>query len=557
MKKLSLLFLCLLCVSLSAQENQKIAYNSPLDFSILMCGNFAELRANHFHGGLDIKTRGAVNKPVYAIGDGFIKRVSVSPTGYGNALYIEYPNGYTSVYGHLNSFLPAIAARVEAYQYEHQVFPLNLYFDETEFPVKKGQLVAHSGSTGYSFGPHLHFELRKNGTDVLIDPLLFFKNKIKDTRAPKVKAIAIYPRETGVVNNSDKTLVIRPNVSKKNEPIKAWGEIGLGLEAYDYMNDVHNKYGIHSLSLTVDGKEIYSHLLDSIHLTQNRTINAWVDQSLRAKGYWIMRCFKLPGNDLPFLKTTAQRGLFTIDEERPYSVVFTLKDAFGNSEVYRCTIQGKKQQVQHKRAANAVYLPWDKKNAIHMDGFAMVLPEKTLYDNAWIVPEIRVDATGDTIYHISDAPVMLGSSKLLALRIPAAWRSQVDKCYIARVNKKGKKSSCGGKEWQGWLTTRVGSLTSFSVARDLNAPRITAIQPNKWSKRNKLVFKLSDRETGISSYSGQIDGKFYLFSYSYKTRLLTAKLSSKRLKRNSKHKYEITVVDGRGNKTVKSGLFRW
>ena len=195
--KVILLLLLLLLASptlLVAQEKSEKQFVSPFDFPLFLSGNFGELRANHFHGGVDFKTQGVVGKPVRCIADGYISRVTVTPGGYGQAVYITHHNGYTSVYGHLQKFKSEVEKLVEAYQYEHEAFVVDLKFPPEQFPLKQGEIFALAGNEGYSFGPHLHMEIRRTDTGDYIDPLQFYMDKVKDTTAPRATHVMLYPQ---------------------------------------------------------------------------------------------------------------------------------------------------------------------------------------------------------------------------------------------------------------------------------------------------------------------------------------------------------------------------
>ena len=187
------LYTCLLAlIHLLPGMAQEPQFGAPFDFPLYLSGNFGELRSNHFHGGLDFKTQQVSGKPLLAIADGYISKVTVTAGGYGNALYITHDNGYTSVHGHLDRFLPEIAALVREKQYREQSFVVTLEFGPEEFRVRQGDIVAYAGNTGYSFGPHLHMEIRETATNEPIDPLPFYKDKIADTTPPRATHIMVY-----------------------------------------------------------------------------------------------------------------------------------------------------------------------------------------------------------------------------------------------------------------------------------------------------------------------------------------------------------------------------
>ncbi|MFR9165304.1 MAG: M23 family metallopeptidase [Dysgonomonas sp.] len=257
-------------------------YDSPLKIPVYLSANFGELRNNHFHSGIDIKTQGVINKPVYSVADGYISRISVSPSGYGLALYITHPEtGQTSVYGHLESFIPSVEKYVKSKQYEQESFRVNLSPEKNEFPVKRGQLIAYSGNTGSSGGPHVHFEIRDTETEHPLDPLVYYTDIIKDNVPPDLRGIAVYPiAEKGVVNNSSTPL--RQNVTKAKNgnylPLKtdisAWGTIGIGVKAYDKMSATSNIYGVKIVRLYVDDNKVFESDINRYSFDETRALNS-------------------------------------------------------------------------------------------------------------------------------------------------------------------------------------------------------------------------------------------------------------------------------------------
>src|SRR5215211_2665687 len=179
----------------AAQQNPypQRYFRNPLNIPIQLVANFGEIRTNHWHMGLDIRTQQKVNLPVYAATDGYVARVSVEPGGFGQAIYINHPNGYTTVYGHLNSFFSALADYVKQKQYEQEHWAVNLILPANLFPVKKGDVIALSGSKGASEGPHVHFEIRDTKTENCLNPLLF-GFPIADAVPPAVTRLAMYDR---------------------------------------------------------------------------------------------------------------------------------------------------------------------------------------------------------------------------------------------------------------------------------------------------------------------------------------------------------------------------
>ena len=328
-------------LAVRAQEEPAApVFRPPFDFPLILSGNFGELRSNHFHGGVDFKTQGEVGKPIHCIADGYVSRVLVTPGGYGQAIFITHPNGYTSVYGHVLKFASAVAKVVEEYQYRHETFAVDLKFEPHQVSFKAGEIIALSGNEGYSFGPHLHMEIRRTDTGELIDPLQFYTDKIKDTTPPRASMIMLYPqRGAGVVEGSQRKKSI--SVASLGQPVSAWGKIAAGIKAYDYMDGTHNNYGVRSVVLYVDTTEVFRSTVDGVLPEENRMINAWTDYEENVKRHnWVMRSQILPGNSLRMLQANDEGGVVTIDEERDYHFRYELADLYGNKSTYRFIVRG-------------------------------------------------------------------------------------------------------------------------------------------------------------------------------------------------------------------------
>lgn len=539
-------------LSAQAQHVQESKFCSPFDFPILLSANFGELRPNHFHNGLDIKTQGVTGKPIHCIADGYVSRVAVLHGGYGQAIYVTHPNGLTSVYGHVISFAKNIQACVRQYQYAHETFVCDLKFQPGQFPVKKGDIIALSGNEGASAGPHLHLELRHTETGEYIDPMPYFKHLLKDSKAPIGSLIGIYPIQgKGVVNGaSHKKLLAIGNLK---QPVHAWGEIYTGISAKDYMDGTSNFYGVHSVTLYVDSVQVFNSTTDKVLPDENRMINGFTDyEELTRTRRLIMRSYKLPGNRLRLLHTNENRGAVTIDEERDYHFRYVLEDNFGNRRTYQFIVKGKRQDIpEYKPEANEM-LYWNRTNVIQKPGMELVVPRYHVYENVPLRTDMRGDSSRIAFDYILDAgrtPIHSYCDLSIGLRhMPVA---DTTKYYI--VQKAGKwRSSMGGKYANGWIKTRVRSLGTFSVDVDTIAPQITPIGQGGWRTSRNIRFRIKDMESGIGSYKVYIDGKFVLFGL--KKGILVIQ-DPEKVKKGVSHKLEVTVTDQCGNMTRKEYKF--
>lgn len=522
-------------------------FRSPFDFPLSLSGNFGELRSNHFHGGVDFKTQGVVGKPIHCIADGYVSRVLVTPGGYGQALYVTHPNGYTSVYGHVLKFAPAVAEVVEEYQYEHETFAVDLSFGPGRFPFKAGEIIALSGNEGYSFGPHLHMEIRRTDTGELIDPLQFYTDKIKDTTPPRASMVVLYPQlGAGVVEGSQGKVSIP--VTSLGRPVSAWGEIAAGIKAYDYMDGTHNNYGVRSVVLYVDTVEVFRSTVDGVLPEENRMINAWTDYGEHVtKGNWVMRSHILPGNRLRMLQASGKRGIVTIDEERDYHFRYELSDLYGNTSTYRFVVRGRRQPIEACHPQARHYLAWNKGNVIQEPGMELVVPRGMLYEDVALESRVIKDTAAVSYeYQLHDRPVPLQAGCTLMIGVRRLPVADTSKYYVAR-KWAGKTGSAGGTYENGWMKASIRELGTYTVAIDTVPPRVVPLNKAQW-KTGRIQFKIGDAETGVKEYKVKIDGKFALFGFSSKNARLWMK-HPERLKKGVPHTLELVVTDYCGNET--------
>ena len=530
-------------MALPAQEKSANPFISPFDFPLLLSGNFGELRANHFHGGVDFKTQGVVGKPIRCIADGYISRVTVTPGGYGQAVYITHDNGYTSVHGHLHRFMDGVQQVVEAYQYEHETFAVDLQFEADRFPLKQGEVFALAGNEGYSFGPHLHMEIRKTDTEEYIDPLQFYTDQLKDTTAPRATHVMLYPQVgKGVVNGSSRKKII--SLSGQS-PITAWGQIAAGIKAYDYMDGTSNNYGVRSVTLLVDSVEVFRSTVDGFLPDENRMINAWTDyEEYATRNSWFMRSQILPGNTWRMLQADDEKGVVTINEERPYRFCYVLEDLYGNRRIYRFVVHGKKQEIEplHK---GKHYLKWNQGNIVQQPGMSLVIPKGMLYEDVDLNCRVIADSLNISYdYQLNDKPVPLHGGCSLVIGVRNYPIADMSKYYVARKYK-GRKSSAGGYFEDGFMFANIRELGTYSVAIDTVAPRIVPMNKPQW-KTGNIRFKIRDAETGIKDYKVYIDGKFVLFKFASKNATLSC-MHPDRIKRGMKHRMEVVITDYCGN----------
>jgi len=398
------------------------------------------LRNNHFHSGIDFKTQGVEGKPIHAVQDGYVSRISVSPWGYGNGLYLTHPDGTTTVYGHLQRFAPSIARYIKTQQYEQESFNVNLFLDPDQLPVKKGEIVAYSGNTGSSGGPHLHFEVRDTESEEVLDPIEYFKEKITDTRAPKIQGILVCPQPgKGVVNGSSRKLELKPVTAKNGKQtitgkIEAWGEIGLAVKAYDYMDNTTNIYGVKDITLRQDSQIIYHSNLDRFAFDETRYLNSYVDyEEWKERRSFYMRSFVEPGNRLRF-NESINRGIIHIEEEKTYHLTYTLADAFGNTTRLSVWIEGKEQEIPEIETEGTELFHWMADNRFGAKGIRMTIPKGNLYDDLYFRYSVKEDGVDG---YTADKTAAKNGETIINTHTPEVIDITVTKNWVDDNNRDG------------------------------------------------------------------------------------------------------------------------
>jgi murein DD-endopeptidase MepM/ murein hydrolase activator NlpD len=539
--------------------------SNPLDFPIQLSGEFCDLRANHFHAGIDFRTRGAEGHALHAVSNGYIARISVGPRGYGHAIFIAHPEeGIMTVYGHLQRFVHPIAVLVKDKQYKEERFAVDIRPEPGAMPVKRGDIIGYSGNTGNSGGPHLHFEVRDLKNNDYLDPLTFYKSRVTDTRKPLLKELMICPVEgKGVVNGAARKLKL---TSKSNShgnpyfdtPIEAWGDVGLAIRAVDPMDGSSFTYGLKEIRQTVDGRETFHCYTDRFSIDESRAVNSYIDYaewSLNRLFY--VRTFVEPGCNLRMV-TSLRSGIFRIDEERNYQVIITLSDLFGNVCKAFIRIRGKRQEIQPVNTAGTHRMRWHDSNTFDTKGLRLHIPHNCLYDNL----RMRYRAASSagyrsTVHVLHPTPVPLHRPAQLSIYIDSArGESLADarRMGIVRISRNGRRIWIGGVVRDGWITADINELGSYAVAYDRTAPQITPLDQDKWQARKQISIRITDDLSGIFSFRGEIDGRYALFEWDPKQSLLTYTFDPERLS-GGRHRLKLRLMDACGNRAVAEYTF--
>jgi murein DD-endopeptidase MepM/ murein hydrolase activator NlpD len=556
--------------SQSIPENEH--FIPPVNIPIYLSGNFAELRSDHFHSGIDIKTQGVIGKPVFTIDDGYVSRIKVQTNGYGKSVYINHPGGYTSVYGHLDEYNTEIASYVKKYQYKNQIHTLDIYPGRNELPVKKGEMIARAGNTGSSSGPHLHFEIRNTGNQHPLNVQKFGFN-IPDNVDPRIFNFYIYSfsgkddrrivqsrRKAGLKLN-DKSYSL-----KAGDTLLVNSPVSFGMEVYDFLNGTHNKCGVYFIKTFVDGDLVYHFQTDEFSFAESRYINAHTDYSLKKSGKEnVHRLFRLPNNRLSMYPELINDGIISVTEDQVKRVKILFADIDGNQRSVDFFI--KRNPVQNQSSLHSStegeLFQWDRINTISDEMISLEIPARSLYEDVWLKYEVipSENKTHPRIYKIHNEEVPLHLPAKLTFKNPGIETHLLKYACIVRYDEKGIPIYEGGNlKDDNRIETLTRSFGTFGVELDSVPPVIVPLNFNRNANlhgKKDLRLTIRDNLSGIKSYKAYIDSKWVLFEYDPKNDLIFHQFDPEVIEKGKKHELEIYVEDERGNIALFHSAFTW
>ncbi|WP_299163700.1 M23 family metallopeptidase [uncultured Eudoraea sp.] len=557
---LSLLLLSFL-TGLSQDKYPLNTFRPPLDIPLVLAGTFGELRSNHFHSGIDIKTQQRQGLPVYAIGNGTVTRIKIGLWGYGKVIYIAHPNGYTSVYGHLQKFSPEIESFIKKLQYEKKSYEVEVFPDYGDLKVLKDQVIAYSGNTGGSAGPHLHFEIRSSISEKPTNPLLYGL-EVRDATNPTLVSLFAYPlSEDAQVNRSSKKIQIKFNKQKDGsylaDNVYASGTIGFGINTYDRQDLAANKNGIYSVQQLVNGKIYTDFNFESFSFNETRYINTLIDYDHFGKyNERIQRCFIAPGNRLEIYKQIYNEGKINVDEGLFYKVEILIKDLQDNLVKLVIPVEGKRQPplVIEEELKTDYFIIAKQPNNYDLGAAKVYFPANTFYDNFYMDLQKGTDTV---VIHNNRIP----AHKNFTITFDVTKYSPQERknLFIARLDKKKKANYMTTFKRGTTFTTRTRSLGTYTLAQDTIPPKIRSknFKEKQWLNNYRyLSLIVSDDLSGIDTYSATLNGEWILMEYEPKTKTLTYNFDDKILNQ-TQCELKVIVTDNVGNSnTFTSSFYR-
>lgn len=538
-----------------SQEYPKDYFRSPLDIPLYASGSFGELRGNHFHSGLDFKTLQREGLKVFASADGYVSRIKISEGGYGKAIYVTHTNGFTSVYGHLKMFNGAIADFVRKRQYAEKSYEIEIFPGVNELPVKNGEIIAFSGNTGSSGGPHLHFEIRDSKTEQTINPLFFgFDIQMPDTKSPVINDLVAYAiGDSSVVNSSQRTIPI--NMSLQNDgsylanKVLAKGNIGFGINVYDLSDKNFNWNGIYKAETFLNGSRLFKYEFDKFAFDETRYINNFIDYyRYKTIKQSIQKLFFKRNYPFSLVRGNLKNGQISVQPSQTLNYRIEVSDFHGNKSVINVPIQysDTSASIPREEKKTPYFVKYKNDNNYTKDNVSVFIPENAFYDDFYMNFEVK-----ENVLYLHDETVPVHKNLTVTFDVSGISNLNHEKTFISRMD--GNKLEYFTTYKKGNLfSIRTKDLGKFLLMTDTIAPKI--YRPNfsegsSLDMSDTLSVHISDELSGIKEYNAYLNGKWILMDYDYKIKLLTHHFNDA-VYEEGKNELKVVVSDKMGNSTI-------
>ncbi|RDI09789.1 M23 family metallopeptidase [Flavobacterium sp. AG291] len=537
-------------------------FRSPMDIPIHPSGTFGELRTNHFHSGLDFRTEQREGLSVFAAADGYVSRIKVSSFGYGTVLYIDHPNGYTTVYAHLSAYADKIESYVRAKQYEKKSFEIELFPKRDEIKVTKGELVGLSGNTGGSGGPHLHFEVRDTKTEWVINPLLFgLDKKMEDKKAPSFHGLLAYPLSSdAVVDESAKPVTVNVKMQADGtylaDKILAKGKIGIEISATDKSTGSVGNNGIYKMETFYNGTPGFGYTFNTFAFNEGRYINNFIDYpKYYYTGQRFQKLFYRTPYPFSMIKGNTTNGQIEVKPGETQNYRIVVSDYHGNKTTINGSIEysDKPAEVTEVKNITPYLVKATNDNNYSKNNISVFVPANSFYEDFYMDLDVK-----DSILYINNESVPVHTPITVSFDVKGMSKEVLQKTFIATFNEKKLSYNASVVE-DGRMSAKVKTLGNYKLAQDYNPPKIysPSFTPGKWLTKNKQFnLKVSDDRSGIATIDAWLNGKWILMHYDYKTRVIFHNFSDGVVD-EGRNDLKVTVTDNVGNSaTFETHFFR-
>ena len=532
-----------LTIKTNAQNYPQNYFRYPLDSLPSLVSPFGGLRDNHFHSGMDLRTNQREGLPVFASADGYVSRIKIQSIGYGKAIYLDHPNGYTTVYGHLQKYSGKIAEWIQNYQYKNQTFEFDYVFEKPILLVRKGDTIGLSGNSGGSSGPHVHFEIRNTKSEKIINPALFGIIPF-DTLNPIIKNVFVYNfvsdglllKQELKINHQTIIPTNFPNQFIYKKVLELPAEMyGFGIESYDYIHNPTDEKGIYEYSLKINDKQLFKHTLNQFAFDESKYINAHIDYPFyKAAKTRIQKCFIDDGNEFSTYQSNALKGKVLVTKNTCDTLVFEIKDFNQNKFILLIPIVGltskmnkEKQDYLKSIKPKKAFYPL-KKNTIKTKEFLFELDAKSVYDTVFYdfgsLKPIQEPALSK-IYQVFNPTASLHKAADIAIKPFSGYLKYQSKLLLAYYFKDRKDfRSAGGNYDGGVVKGKASNFGHYFVTIDTIAPSIKQVFINTeeaLSDSLHFYFEIKDNFSGIGKYEGYLNGEWILLDFDAKSNMLT------------------------------------